>query len=68
MDLDEAWGERYLQLGKPPALEYIGENNDWSCARFRRACTMAVGFALPTETPKPQRVWLRIVGDKERSC
>lgn len=27
---------------------------------------MALGFALLTETPKPRRVWLRIVGDNER--
>jgi hypothetical protein len=66
MDLDEAWGERHLQLDKPPALDYIREKNDLIVRTFPESMRDGAVFALLTETPKPRKVWLRIVGSKER--
>lgn len=66
MGRNEAWGERHLQLDKPPEVEYIREKNDLIVRTFSGSMSGGAVFAMRTKKPRPRRVWLRIVGNKER--
>ena len=66
-DLDEAWGETYLQLEKPAPVEYIRKNNGMIARSLLESLGAGAFLALLSEGPRPPRdVWRRIVSKKHR--
>ncbi len=51
MDLDDAWGETYLQLDGPPPIEYIRDKNERIACSLPASMKAGTVFALLSETP-----------------